>query len=373
MSDFNKRVAIVCFSHSLGGLELSTIRLARAMVDRGMPTFVVVPPFSPLHQRAGEAGLALATLAPRWKYGDLSAAMHLARELNDHRIDLVILMQSQDVHLAALASIAAPKLNLVFYQQMSSRHNKRGVFHTWIYSKLSLWISLTQGMKEDVLKFTRMPREKVKVVPLGADLHEFDPSRYDSSNARALFGLPQEKNIIGVLGRLDPQKGQDTLLRAVPEVIRHHPDVLFVIAGDETTGEPGYKAFLQELCRTLAIEPYVKFLPFTEDVPRLMASLDIFTLPSFCETFGLVVVEAMAMGRPVIATNAGGVPEIVSNGKTGLLVEPRDASALARAIHRILSNASLRSSLAHSARQEALRNYSLDRCVNDLLGSLAAV
>ena len=284
-----------------------------------------------------------------------------------------MLMQSQDIHLATLATQFSPHVKLVFYQQMNSRHNKRDLLHTWIYSKLSLWISLTQSMKEDVLTFTRMPRDKVKVVPLGADLHQFDPAHYTKREARAFFGLPSGKKIIGVLGRLDPQKGQEILLRAVPEVLRKHRDVLFVIAGDETAGEHGYKAHLEEVCRTIAIEPYVKFLPFTDDVPHLLAALDIFALPSFSETFGLIVVEAMAMERPIIATNAGGLPEIITNGKTGLLIAPRDANAVARAIHQVLSDNVLRVSLAHSARAEAIRRYSLETCVDALIGSLAAI
>ena len=86
---------------------------------------------------------------------------------------------------------------------------------------------------------------------------------------------------------------------------------------------------------------YVKFLPFTDDVPRLMAALHIFILPSFAETFGIVVIEAMAMEKPVIATNVGGPPEIIVDGKTGLLLEPRNVEAISSAIERILSGKTL--------------------------------
>ncbi|MGH2567734.1 MAG: glycosyltransferase family 4 protein, partial [Bacteroidota bacterium] len=241
-----------------------------------------------------------------------------------------------------------------------------------------LWITLTKSMKEEVLKFTRMPREKVDVVPLGVDLTRFDPSRYKRSEARAFFGLPQKGFLIGVLGRLDRQKGQEVLLRSVSEVVERHPDAHFIIAGDETVGEPrsgnpGYKAHLENLCRTLSIERHVTFMPFIDDVPRFMAALDLVVLPSFAETYGLVVIEAMAMEKPVIATNAGGVPEIITDGKTGLLVEPRDSKALSRAILRVLDDAELGKSLARSARTEALRSYDENACVDQLLRLIAAV
>lgn len=373
MSDYKRRVALICFSRSLGGLELSTLRLAKAMNNRGIPVLLVLPPGSPLEERAHATALETASLAPRWKYGDLTAVLPLARILKSHRTELAVLTQSKDIHLAACAALLHPGTKLVFYQQMNSQRSKRDLLHTWFFSKLSLWISLTQRMRDDVLTYTRMPREKVKVVPLGTDLRKFDPSQYEKSSTRAHFGLPHHKRIVGVLGRLDAQKGQDIVLRAVPKVIRQHPDAYFLIVGDETVGEAGYGKYLQGLCVSLGIEDHVRFLPFTDDVPHLMAALDVFTLPSFSETFGLVVVEAMAMERPVIATNAGGIPEIITNGKTGLLIQPRDSNALAHAIHRILSDRSLRSSLAHSARVEALDRYDFDACVDALLGAFSTV
>jgi len=373
MIRLQKKVALVCFSRSLGGLELSTIRIAQAMEKKGVSTVVIVPNSSPLEQRANDANLHVITITPHLEYGDVSAALRLARVLRDQQIELVLLMRSKDIHLAAIASMITPLVKLVFYQQMNSRYNKRDLIHSWIYSKLSLWISLTQSMKEDVLSYTRMPREKVKVVPLGTDLQRFDPSHYNKNEARKSFGLPHNGYTIGVLGRLDKLKGQHILLQAIPEVVKQHPNVMFLIAGDETAGEHGYKEYLMRLCRTLDIERYVKYIPFTDDVPRLMAALDIFVLPSFSETFGLVVVEAMAMERSIIATNAGGLPEIITNGKTGLLIKPRDVTAVAWAIHRVLSDSALRSSLGHLAREEALKRYDFNSCVDSLLGSLATL
>jgi len=368
-----KKIALVCFSHALGGLELSTLRIAQTMTQKGVSVVVIVPQSSPLEQRANDAHLDVITISPRWKYGDVRSVFRLARIIRDQKIDLIFLMQSADIHLAVLASCLARKVKLVFYQQMNSRYNKRDVIHSWLYSKISLWISLTRMMKEDVLVYTRMPREKVIVVPLGTDLRYFNPADYHTHETRRFFGLPDSVLTIGVLGRLDKLKGQHVLLQAIPAVVKQAPNVLFVLAGDETAGEHGYKEYLLKLAQELEIEPYVKYLPFTDDVPRLLASLDIFVLPSYSETFGLVVIEAMAMELPVIATNAGGVPEIIANGRTGLLVPPRDASAVAGAILRLLNDAALRGSLGHEAREDALSRFDFDRCVDSLLESLSTL
>ncbi|MDE3057190.1 MAG: glycosyltransferase family 4 protein [Bacteroidota bacterium] len=373
MVSTRKRIALVCFSFSWGGLELSMLRLAEAISERSAAVLFVVPPSSPLHYHASARNLPVVPLAPRWKYGDLLAAKNLACTLKEHAVDVVIMMRSQDIHLAALGTKYFPGIKLVFYQQMNSRYNKRDLFHTWIYSRLSLWMTLTEGMKNDVLEFTRVPREKVNVIALGTDLQRFSPDQCNQYDARKNFGLPQEVTMIGVLARLDPGKGQEVLLRAVPEVVKFHPDAFFVIAGDETAGEPGYKKKLEGLCRSLSIESYVKFLPFTSNVSQLLAALDIFVLPSLCETFGIVVIEAMAMRKPVIATNAGGVPEIITDGKTGLLVEPGDAEELTRAIHRLLNEEALRTSLAHSAYEKAVARFDFSQCVDHLVELVSAV
>jgi D-inositol-3-phosphate glycosyltransferase len=369
----HKRIAFACFSHSLGGLELSTLRLAKAMSEKGNALLLIVPPSSPLRQRAMEAGLKVEVMEPRWKYGDVFTAFRLGRVLKENRVDVLVLMQSKDIHLASIGSLMATNTKLVFYQQMDSGYDKRDPFHTWVYSKLSGWISLTEGMRKRVLTFTRMPDKKVSVVPLGIDLREFDPAKYTRSGARAFFKLPKNGPIIGVLGRLDPQKGQEILLRAVPAVALKHPHAHFVIAGEETAGEAGYKARLEGLCRTMGIEQRVTFLPFTNDVPRLMAALDAFVLPSYSETYGLVVIEAMAMKRSVIATNAGGVPEIITHAKTGLLVPPRDPDALGRAIHALLADATLCSTVIRSARTEVLQRFDFNDCVDRLLQTLNAL
>jgi glycosyltransferase involved in cell wall biosynthesis len=364
----NKKIAIICFSNSLGGLELTALRLAEAMTKKGTSVLLIAPPSSPLAERASKANLGVAALAPRWKYGDFSTLIGLVRVLKAHQIDIVLLMQSKDIHLTAVASIFVPKLKLVYYQQMNSRQNKRDILHTWVYSKLALWFTLTKSMKNDVLASTRVPREKVNVVALGVDLQQFNPSQIKKSDAQICFGVPQDKNIVGVLGRLDKCKGQHIVLQAIPEVVKQHPNTFFLIAGDETAGEHGYREYLLELCRSLKIERSVKFIPFTEDVPRFMTALDVFVLPSFSETFGLVVVEAMAMERAIIATNSGGVPEIITNEKTGLLIRPQAVDEMISAICRVLSDAALRLSLGHSAREEALQRYDFDRCVSSLLG-----
>jgi glycosyltransferase involved in cell wall biosynthesis len=367
------RIAFVCFSASLGGLELTTFRLARDLKTRKAHPLLVVPRGTPLADLAVKNGLDVEILNPTVRYGDVFAALRLARVLSSRRIDIVVLMQSKDINVAAIAAVASPRAKLVYYQQMQSGVNKRDFLHTWMYSKLSRWITLTNRMKREVLAHTRVPEEMISVVSLGRDMNLFDPKSYNQRAMRERYGLPLERPIVATLGRLDPQKGQEEFLRSLPLVLKDRKDAYFVIAGDETRGEEGYKKRLLDLSSQLGVSDNVGFFPFTEEVPEFMAAIDLFVLPSYSETYGLVLIEAMAMGKPVVATDAGGVPEIVEDGRDGLLVPPRDEKALADAIVRILKDPSLQSSFSNQARKDALERFDAARCVDQLVRLLDAL
>ncbi len=348
------------FQH--GGLELSTIQLAQEFTLRKANCVLVVPSDSPLSIEARKHNLPAEFVNPRLKYGDILASRRLARILREHAIEIAVVMQSKDINIVVGAKLFHPASKLVYYQQMQSNVNKRDVLHTWMYSKLSLWISLTKRMKQEVLESTRVPERMIRVVPLGRDPRRFDPSRYNRSEARSRYGLPMDKEIVGVIGRLDPQKGQEEFLRSLPLVLEQRRNVYYVLVGEETHGEGGFRRHLVNLSHELGIQDHVRFLPFTEDVPEFMAAIDVFALPSYSETFGLVLIEAMAMGKPVVATSTGGVPEIVEDGRDGLLIPPRDEKALGEAIVRLLKNTSLRTTLSKQARldaEEEIRRFSL--------------
>jgi glycosyltransferase involved in cell wall biosynthesis len=287
-----------------------------------------------------------------------------------HSTDIVVVMQSKDISVVAGAQLLYTAAKVVFYQQMQSTVNKCDAVHTWMYSRLSLWISLTERMKQEVLEHTRVPENIIRVVPLGLDTHLFDPKLFKQHEARQRYSLPLVPRIVGVLGRLDRQKGQEEFLRSMPFVLEHCPDVFYVIAGEETRGEEGFRKHLVEVCYQLSIESRVRFLPFTENVPEFMAAIDVFVMPSYSETFGLVLIEAMSMEKPIIATSSGGVPEIVDDGLDGLLIPPRDERALAMAVVRMLKDASLRDLLSKRARQEALKRFDARHSVDQLVLSL---
>jgi D-inositol-3-phosphate glycosyltransferase len=332
------RIAFVCFSPSKGGLELMLVRIAASLQRRGHSVLFVCRPGSPLHDECYKAGITRFPRSPFSPYFAFPTALTLARLFRRTSTQIIVTGTSKDISTAVLTKVLLRGLKLLYFQQMQSGFDKRDPIHRWTYRHIDHWITLTHAMKESTQQTTIVPSGSISVIPFGADLSAFRPHTFSQVRARRLFGLPRGKKIIAVVGRLDPQKGQEVLLRAAPLVLKRIPTAHFLLVGEETHGEFGYRDRLNDVIRSLKLTSRVTILPFTENVPALLAGLDLIAMPSFSETFGYLAVESMAMGIPVIGTRAGGLPEIVGDGTTGILVPPRNSEELAAAITKTLSN-----------------------------------
>jgi glycosyltransferase involved in cell wall biosynthesis len=206
----------------------------------------------------------------------------------------------------------------------------------------------------------RVPAEKVAVL-YNAVRFTTEPVRQDHESARMRLGLPSDALVIGTLGRLTEQKGQLALLDAVAKLTPRIAKLALIVAGDGPL-----RGRLEERARDLGIAERVRFLGIRRDRDTLYAAMDAFVLPSRWEGLSLALVEAMGAGRAVVATDVGGNPEVVSHGKTGLLVPPGDASALADALATVLTDGQLAQSLGSAACSDARERFSIDRHVSRL-------
>ncbi|MEP0821996.1 MAG: glycosyltransferase family 4 protein [Ignavibacterium sp.] len=367
-------VGIVCFSTSWGGLEIVLARIARSLKERDHSVLLISPPGSPLEQTARKQSIPHRSLLPRLRYLDMAAAKELVAISREQEIGTFIATRSRDISTVVLTKFFRPGLRCVYFQQMQFGHSKRGIFHRILYRNLDAWITLTEAMRRSVLRNTVVPERRVSVIPFGVMTDEFDPGRFSRAGSRRRFRLPVSKQIVGVLGRFDRQKGQADLLRAAPLILAKSPRVHFVFVGEETRGEEGHLAELKALVKEKDLSSHVSFLPFTSEVPRLLRALDLLVVPSHNETFGYVAVEGMAMGIPVIGTDAGGLPEIIRDGDTGILVPPADVEALAGAVNALLRDPKLCRKMSAAARRRARGVFDFEKNIDQLegvLGSLA--
>jgi glycosyltransferase involved in cell wall biosynthesis len=210
----------------------------------------------------------------------------------------------------------------------------------------------------------RASHSKVRVIHDGIDISAF---RGDAQprEARSSLGWEMEPLHVGVVARLTPWKGHEVFLRAALRIVTARPGVRFVIVGDaDTPRNESYKRRLHALCRDLGLDDSVQWVGFMDPVQPAIAALDVIVVPSVRpEPFGLGVVEAMAMGRPVVAANHGGPPEILSRGG-GVLVAPRDPEALAAAVTGLLDDPEERLRMAATGRKEAQARFDIESHVS---------
>lgn len=178
------------------------------------------------------------------------------------------------------------------------------------------------------------------------------------STLRDELGYDIDTPVVGSTGIWRPNKGFPHFIAAGEMIVKWHPMTKFLLGGRAYSQDREYSAALWMRGRVLRAINALEYTGFQKDVGRFMSALDVFVLPSDCEPFGLVLIEAMARGVPVVATNAGGVPEIVKDGVTGYLVPPQNTTALAEAIHNLLCNPVQRMQMGEAARLHVKKIFS---------------
>jgi glycosyltransferase involved in cell wall biosynthesis len=209
----------------------------------------------------------------------------------------------------------------------------------------------------------KLQREGRDGAPISLIHNGVDLDRYDHQGPcctlREEYGLPSEGPIVGVVARLEPEKGHPTLLEAWSSVVAAVPNATLLVVGEGSRREA-----LETMAHELGIAERVVFTGRRDDVPAVTAALDVAVLPSYREALGLTVLEAMALSRPVIASDVGGIPEMIEDGVTGLLVPPRDAEALAAAIVRLLRDHPLADTLGRAGHDLVHERFCIERMVS---------
>jgi glycosyltransferase involved in cell wall biosynthesis len=362
------KIANVCLSSSWGGLEMSALRWAANLGGRGHEVHTIVPRASRLSQEARTRGLKQITVPCVTKYFDPRAAAKIRSFLKRHEIDVIQAHHSKDLWMLypALLGWKAPRL---FYVSriLFRGTTKRDLFHAVVYRQLAGVIVLTEIGRKCFVQGTRVPPDKVRVIPNGFDVAAYECGLDVRQTVREKFGIGNEDIVIGCTSRIDQQKGQYELIEAVRMTGRHFSNLKLLIVGEPTfdEGQP-YMDFLTRKTTEYGMDDTVLFAGFREDIPRVLSALDIFVMPTYEETFGNCLVEAMLAGLPCIGTDAGGTPEVLEEGSVGLLVEPRSVESLSRAIETLAENSELRHDLGERARQSARRRFDLNKVIQQI-------
>ncbi len=383
-------IALCCTTHSLGGIELNVLRLGGWMKARGHRCLIVAADGSPLHSRADAEGIPTVALPGRSRYRVCGTARRLARILRERDIRNLILNVNRDLLLGVLTKRAAAHgFALLHTQHMQFGHAKTDFVHRWQHFHLDAWIAPLPSLAEQTRRMTHVPSEKIHLIPFGIELAPLldlpaaaavrdaardaacddvarDVARDTTRDAaRTALQLPADVFIAGTVGRLDRGKGQEYLIRAAAQVRAAGRDMHLLFVGEETRGEEqGYAHELRTLAKELHMTDHVHFRGFIQDAGLAYAAMDVFALTSLSETYGMVTIEAMAAGRPVIATDSGGTPDLVSypdfghSPRAALLVPPADPAAIAEQLLLLMDDRDFFASLAEAGRRHAQRHFS---------------
>ena len=333
----NHKLGYLCSSMSWGGLEMNQLRNALWMKERGHAVVFLGVKDSPVMKAAMSARLRTCEIVRHKKYYDFKSGKVLAKLLEREAISHLILRETRDLSVSVIAKRhCSNPIHLSYFMEMQLGVKKTHALHTLRYRYLDLWSCPLNWLANQVRTMTRFSHDKIVVIPSGLDLTKAT-SALSKTEARLEMDLPLDKIIFGLAGRFDAQKGQLLLLQAL--AMTQNPNSVVCLLGEPTLGEgEEYSRQITEFIDSNNLNDRVFIRPFRSDVSTFFRAVDAFVMASKAETFGMVTIESMACGTPILASNAGGSPEILEFGKIGTLFTPMDSRALADAMSNFIEN-----------------------------------
>ena len=344
-------ILIINSSKAYGGLENQTLHLARALAERGHAVVLGCKPGGLVCQNAGKSGVRVEDIAFA-NAGDLFAARKMIKTVRRHNPEVVVATMGKEYWpVAVAAKLSGRKLKIVFVRHMADPLKRSTV--RLVRALVDNIIAVSGFVKEGLLE-AGVPGAKISVVHNGIETGEFAPEAGARQAARAMFNFSGEDLVIGTAGALNAGKGLFVLLDAVSRIKDKNKKIKVKIL---MAGEGEGRRELERKASELGIDAVMPGRRL--DMPRVYQAMDIFVFPSICrETFGMVIIEAMAAGLPVAASSVGGVPEIIEDAENGILVPPGDPDALARAISLLAGDGNFSKRIAENGKKSAEARFS---------------
>jgi glycosyltransferase involved in cell wall biosynthesis len=340
-----------CFSRSWGGLEIQALEVTDHLRRRNWPVALACPPGSRLGDEARRLGLHVIPLDVRGYFHPV-LTYRLATRIRQEGFRIIHAQLSKDLATVVPArDFAGTHAAVLLSKRVGSYLMKRDPMHRYTFSRVKRVLAISEVIRKNVIDTSPIDPSNVVTLHDAIDTARFTPGAHRGDAVRKEFGLTDRHVIIGALGRFSPGKGHEELLRAAASICPARPDVRFLIVGEASRGEVLYAEKIRRMARDLGLEGRVIFAGFRMDVPEVMAAFDLFAFPSHAEAFGVVLIEAMAMGKAVVSTNCDGVVDIVVNGQTGITVPRRDAERLADGLLKLVDDPKRRAEMGAAGRR----------------------
>lgn len=364
-----RKKIVYLIRRTVGGMQTHLLDLIRGIKNGQFEVVVVAPPNPRLRERLVELSVRLVELDIDDKvkpYKDFRTVLSLKKILREVKPDIFHIHGNKSAlvgrfaaRLSGLSMVTIVTVhNFLVYQEKGLL---KRILASWAERVLARWtdliIAVSEGLKQSLVSVEGIPAGKIVVIPNGISLKENKDYKVDEGLKKSL-GIGEGDTIVGTIGRLVWWKGHKVLIEAASLLLEKYPKLKVIIVGDGP-----FREELEQKIKQLKLEERIKLLGFVDDIGPYLSLFDVFTLPSLKEPFGIVLLEAMAAKKPIIATRAGGVPEIIEDGKTGILVEPSNSKELAKAIDTAVSDNSLMKRFVEKAYRVVLEKFTIETMV----------
>jgi glycosyltransferase involved in cell wall biosynthesis len=358
----NERMVIahVLSSFGLGGQERVALDLARTQVEAGHEVIAISlapPPEGPCAALFRDAGVRVETVAKRLRV-DPTLPVRLGRYLGRAGVSIVHTHNPHALIYGAPAALVAGAAAIHTKHGMNPDTPRRVWLRRTAGKLARAHVAVTPSLARVALKSGDCDGTRLHVVPNGVDLTRFKPSRRARAQVRLELGIPGDAWVVGTVGRLAPEKDQALLVDAMADQLGEHRQLVLVGDGPE-------RAAIANRVAATGRSRHVHMTGARSDVQNLLAAFDAFALTSRTEGLPLVLLEAMAMGLPVVSTAVGGIPDLVEHRVTGFLLPSGDVARLSRQLSLLSTDFSLSRQIGEAARRTVLERYSLTRMAND--------
>ena len=342
----------------IGGVQQQLLSLLKAYSrERFNPIFCCLGPKEEIGKEIEETKIEFIPLNKlRYNRFSLGIVLELYRLMKKKQIHVVRTHRYRSNLYGRLAAFLAGVpviIASVHDNYRTDKRPKRRIMNRILSKITDKIVAVSEDVKEDIIRYDSINPSKIDVIPNGIDVERFNPEK-NTTDIRKEFSLEDDDIVIGFIGRIVPAKGLEYLLNALPYLKEEFKSIKLLIVGEGSLVEK-----LKESAKKNNIFDNILFTGRRRDIPEILASINIFVMPSIAEGLPNALLEAMAMGKPIVTTEVGGIPEIVKNGFNGLLVPPRDTLSLSKAIKELISNDRLAAKLGQAARDLVHDNLSI--------------
>lgn len=351
-----------------GGGESVQLNLMSELAPRGYTMHLVTPQLGKFNELASAYGVQSHVIpfrgASTWfipfLYKRFPVVGQLTRLLHELQIDLI----HSDYHALPFAVGAGKRAQIpVLWNAMGGWFAIKRWQHGFFRAQVTRSVAITATVRRELLDGSWMPLEQMPILIPGVNPDELRPGVVSGTAVRKKIGVAPDVPLVSLIGRFQHIKGQHIFLAMAQRILAQRPDVHFALAGDNVFNVAKDEKYKQQIIQTVENDPKLRervhFLGFWPDSREVLAASDVIACTSYSESLGMVVIEAMSMGRAVVSTSAGGPSETVIDGETGLLVEPGDPVAFAEATLTLLNDPDLHAKIGAQARAHVIEHLSV--------------